>query len=233
MSSRASVLRHAGLGLALSTAFVTPPAAAVPMLSIDADPGVAGIQAVRSVPLGSSFEVAVLLNFDGQSLDTLTAGLSFNNTGGTVLGALSTAAGDLAGLNGGGTTFDTASVTPVLPGDALLPLTPQAAAVGFADDTGLFSVFDIVGWAPAPGSVSALTFSFVANAAGISSLQLNNVVDPSFVAILGDPLPVELSGARITITDPNQVPEPAPLALAMVGLASAAGMRRRRADGSA
>jgi hypothetical protein len=186
--------------IAVVIAMMLPiPVAGVPMVSIDMDPTLAGVQTAVTVDLGDSFSVDVVAEgiLPSSPLNAFEFDLLY---GGAILGATLLADGGF-----------------LLPPSLVIQSELGPPEVGFAALT----------LAPigASGSGVLASISFIALGLGSIALTLNDVLlsAPFGLEIAG----VVLNGASVRVQGASPVPEPALLSLLLVGVA-AYGMRRRR-----
>lgn len=206
------------------------PAGAAPIIEVDLDPGTPGTQFTRTVTVGTTFTVDILLLDDGSPVtpvmfDTVIVETSFNNAG-VVLGPGPTGpvAGGLAGVGPAGDVFG--ALAPVAPGS---PLTagPSFPLATFLSGSGAIGMLFLPPVAVAPGPpVSIYSFDFVALAPGTSTVfAAGSPPGSPELALFGAGPPVGFGPAGVTV-----VPEPASLLIFGSGLAGLMlfGRRSRR-----
>ena len=214
------------IGLFLSLA--TVPALAVPLLSIDTQPGALGTQTSRTVNLGSTFTVDVLFSGDGSTtapFDALTLATYFNDSGAVLGQSGSPVAGELADRSALVVdSFSTAVLPTVTSGDALSS-SAAGPLSGFSDDTGLLGLASFAGafsLNTSSETVQVLSMDFTASALGTSTLTLASILPggtpDATLALSGTEVPVDLQVATIQVVDPTAVPLPATLGLLGLGL---------------
>lgn len=196
----------AALAAALSISLLSVPAQALPIVSVDVDPGTPGIQSTRNVAPLSSFSVDIVV----EGIEPLTP------------------------LNGFVFTldFNSAAVgaTGVADGGFLLPpaFSPQndinPNSVTFAEAT--------LGIGAVSGGGILATVTFDAVAVGFSFLNLNNVIltgPPLVFPIPGDIILLQTTNdGSVTVGDPQVIPVPGAALLFGTGLVGLAFFRRRR-----
>jgi len=215
--------------LVVGLLFVPVGVAATPILSIDLDPATPGTQSSRSVAVGESFEVDVLLTGDGSTLfDTLGIDMPFNDTG-IVLGfsapALAGAMADNALL-----AFDVLAFSSITSG-ASLATAAEPPSAGFASGIGgvvyasLGGPFDLVS---VGAEFSLIRASFLGLAVGQSTIGIVPIFGGPLLAFEGNPVAVDLAFGEVTVTATGPTPalEPSTLFLLVVGIAGLASGRR-------
>lgn len=218
------------LAVALLLLMRIPTASAVPIVSIDMDPGTAGIQNSLNVLLGSSFDVSVVITGDGTSaFETAVLEVAFSGAGPVLgLAAGSRVAGDLAIL---APVFAADASTGLLaaPGSALGELTPPSPTTsGLA---GLISAALPFGL-NVPGQTAEL-FRLTFDALSVGSSQLSASAGLlGGLALAGTALTFDTQSGTVSVTDPGAGPTPAPepsvLMLLSTGLLSLVWSRRRK-----
>lgn len=215
-------------------------ASAVPVISVDLDPGVAGIQSTVSIGAGSSFKIKVTFTGDGATLfDAFSFDTVFNDAG-PVLGLAGSAgsptAGGIAAL---ALAVDPGSGAFVVPGSALTPIamgfpipapfTSQSGGIGIA---ALGPPF-LLGGLPIGAGVTIDLFelTFDALMPGMSSLAPSaGVVPASFggLSLMGANLPFTSAGGTVTVT--GVISEPASFLLFVTGLGSLTRFSRKKLE---
>lgn len=219
------------LAVALLLLMRIPAASAVPIVSIDMDPGTAGIQNSLSVLLGNFFDVSVVITGDGISaFDTALFEVTFSGAGPVLgLAAGGRVAGDLANL-APILTIDAATGIPVAQGSPLGTFTsPSTTTSGLA---GLISIsLPFTGGALAPGQTAELfRLTFDALSVGSSQLSASTGGVLGGLAFAGTPVAFDTTGGTVSVTDPGPTPAPEPsvLMLLSAGLFSLLWSRRRK-----
>lgn len=223
----------------LAVMFKAATASALPIISVDLDPGTAGIQSVLIVAPGDIFTVDVVYTGDGVAVfDTFGFDVVFNNLGAGILG--------LAGGTGSPTAGAIAALAPVsavdaftfvavAPGNALTPSGfPILPPAGFTAHSSLVGILSLAipfgGGVPIGAGIEVDLFSLdlVALAPGMSTLAASTggVLGGLFLAGGVPSLPFTLVSGSITV-----VPEPGTFLLMGVGLAGLAIWQRRRFKG--
>lgn len=191
----------AALGLLLAA---TSASQAAPILSVDMDPTIAGLQSTRTVVQGDMFDVDIII-------DGVEAAAPLN-------AFQLTLSGDMSLI----------SANSVVLGSFLLApsITVINSVVGASATIGGATLLP----AGATGDGILATVSFTADAIGITSLELSSV---TLSAPFGVPIGVEgLVSGRLTIeSDPSLLSAPPALSVILLGgLATLVGARRRRAQ---
>lgn len=204
---------------------------AIPVLSVDLDTSITGIQSSRTVTSGAQFDIDVAITGDGSTRFSISIlSTSFNHAG-PVLAVSDARAGDLAGSKmSQGAAVDSVASTPeptsVTAGDALA-VAPQSPAFGYGANTGLAGVsIDPPDGGPGTASfdhmadgetVSIVKYTVDALAEGESRISPGNPV-----IVLADlatgPLPVELKESTVKVVSAAEVPEPMMISLMALGL---------------
>jgi hypothetical protein len=228
------------LAVALLLLMRIPTASAVPIVSIDMDPGTAGIQNSLNVLLGSSFDVSVVITGDGTSaFETAVLEVAFSGAGpvlGLAAGTGSPVAGDLAALAPFPSTFlsalaviDASTGSPVALGSALDTLTlPSPTTSGLAGLIAFFGPFSTI-----PAGQTAELFRLTFDALSVGSSQLSASAGLlGGLALAGTALTFDTQSGTVSVTDPGAGPTPAPepsvLMLLSTGLLSLVWSRRRK-----
>lgn len=228
----------------LAVMFKVGTASALPMISVDLDPGTAGIQSALTVDPGDTFTVDVVYTGDGAAtFDAFAFDVVFNDMGAGVLG--------LVGGTGSPTAGSIAATAPIAAldafggvfvgigiGDALTPSgVPFPIAAPFtagSDGLGMFSIALPFGGGVPIGAgvdVDLFTLGLVALAPGMSSVAPSLGVKPippplGGLFIAGAPVGHTLASGSVTVTAP--IPAPTTIALLGIGLAGLVGYGSRR-----
>jgi hypothetical protein len=219
-ASRKVLMKSKGLLVCCFVILFAPTANAVPLISVDLDPGTDEIQSELTVAAGTSFTIDIVFTGDGVSLfDTTVLNVLFNSAV-LSLGPGTPRAGTLAGTAG-----DTADVFGGVPVDPNDPLTPLGPSPGFSGYVGLVSS----GFAPvAPGvNIDMFNLSFVASAPGMSTLSTMGLSPGQELALGGELVASSLVPGAVTVTD-AVIPEPSTLLLLGTGLIGVFAYARRR-----
>ena len=217
-------------------------ASAVPVISVDLDPGVAGIQSTVSIGAGSSFKIKVTFTGDGATLfDAFSFDTVFNDAG-AVLGLAGSAGSPTAGGVAALAPFlavDPGSGAFVVPGSVLTPIamgfpipapfTGQSGGIGIA---ALGPPFLLGGLPIGPGvTIDLFELTFDALMPGMSSLAPSaGVVPVSFggLSLIGANLPFTSAGGIVTVT--GVISEPASFLLFVTGLGGLTRFSRKKLE---
>lgn len=233
--------RVGGLMLALLLLIGVPTASAIPIISIDLDPGTLGIQSTRSVTLGSSFTIDVVFTGDGiAAIDTFLFDTVFNDLGailGLTGGTGSPTAGSIAGTCPV-LCVDALTFGAVVPGSALTtfpallppPFTVGSGLVGIASP-GFLSPF--TGGPIAAGTeIDLFSLTLDALAIGMSTVSPSTGGGLGGLAVGGLPVPFTPASGSVTVTPAGGpgpgIPEPSILMLFVLGLAGLGFSKRRK-----
>jgi hypothetical protein len=201
---------------------MTLPVAALPIISVDLDPSVMGIQSSRTVDLGATFTAQIVIFDDGLTPPTLFDTLlleTYYNDAGAILGAGPT----------GPTWLPSALISPFAL-DFFTGLFPSfasgAAGVGpsilfppFGAGSGALSLLDLIGTTLVPSTpIPLLTLDFTALSLGTSTILAAGQFGLPAMAAGGIPLPDSLMSATVTVAL-AEVPAPSILAIFLLGLA--------------
>lgn len=214
---------------------------AAPVVAVDMDPSVMGIQSTLSVPLGTTFTVGIVAWDDGVPPTPILADSvileTFFNDAGVVL--IPGPTGPLAGgLAGSGTAMDFFGFVPTVPG-APLTVGPPSVAVPplFTAGTGAVGLLDpfpfMLGLAPSPaGSVYSIDFTAVAVGTSDIVAAGSPLGSPEF-ALAGFPVGASLIPGMVTVMPPGgggggAVPEPSEYVLMGFGLLGVLVWHQRR-----
>ena len=181
------------------------PSSAAPMLSVDMDPSMAGVQSTRTVVQGAMFDIEIFI----ENVGTTAPDGPLNGFQLTVGGSDALITADSASL-GSFLLSPNITVGPILSGGS--------ATIGGATLLPL----------GASGSGVLATASFTANAVGTTTLALSDV---SLSAPFGVPIAVgDLVDGQLTIeSDPSLLSAPPALSFLLFGaLATVIATRRRR-----
>lgn len=214
--------------------------AAMPVVSVDLDPLLPGIQSVASVDQGDTFVIDLVLTVPVTTpMDTFVFELAFNSSPGTLGlsgGNGSPTAGGMVGPPPAGIApfgaFDSNAFFS--PGAPLLlsPGAPMTAAVfmaalpsGYTSQSGTYGI--LVNGAPSvdPGEYSMFSLTFEALTPGNSSVLPIPGSDPSGgpggIFYAGSSVPFDVAAGAVTVLDTGvELPEPPALALFFLGLIS-------------
>ena len=208
-----------GLGVEVSAA---------PVIAVDLNTTVAGIQPTRTIAAGNEFLVDIVYTGDGQAIfDTFTLDVVFNDAG-TVLSLTSEdpSAGPIADT-APTLALDFFGSVPVASGDALT-VDSFPVRQGFDDGLGGVSIAS-VGDTPFPMVSDGETIGLFRLGLRAVSLGTSTVASTGFpfganaeLALAGTPVPATLESATVTV-----VPVPPALALLAAGLLVLLGAGRR------
>lgn len=209
-----------------------PTAWAVPIISVDLDPGTVGIQSTLSVTAGSVFSVDVVLSDSTPGtpsfFDTTILELFFNDMGPGVLTAGGTiTAGSLAATTL--LSLDAFGAVPVTSGGSLTLGPSGAPAGGFANGGGAAGLIGIPFYSSAT-SQTIFSQSFTASLVGMSTLSAAGTpLGSPALAFFGQGVSASLVGGIVTV-NPNvpPIPEPSTILLFGTGLAGLATWRMRK-----
>lgn len=200
------------------------PAAAIPVISIDMDPSVLGIQNSLTVDPGNTFTVDVVFTGDGLSaFDTIVLDVAFNDTGSQLAWASGPTAGTLAGtapflaldVFGGFATFPGNALTT-----ALIPVSPgYTAGIGGVGLASIVMPFPVVG---AGTTIDIFDLTFQATAPGTTTISALGFPMGFELALGGAPVPTLLAPGNAVVT-----PEPATMFLLGTGIIGLAGLRKK------
>ena len=219
-------------------------ASAVPIISVDMDNTMAGIQNTLNVTPGTTFTVDVVIDDDGNApspttFDTVILEMFFNDSV-SVLSPGPT--GPVAGALAGNSIF-TASLFgplgPLVPGTTVLGTGPSSApAGGFAGGSGAIGLFDFLSFTVTPGSPTTIfSMDFTAGVLGFpSSSQILAAGTGPFgspeLALGGNGIAAILAPGTVNVGVSVALPTPGTLALLLPGLTwLAVWYRRRRTQG--
>jgi hypothetical protein len=196
-------------------------------LALDLDTATPGIQSTRTVPLGLTFAVDLVLVGDGfTSFDEVVVDVGYNDAG----PVLASGPGSVVALALSATAISwdvsVPTVAPPLPAPpaALAPL-GFAPAGPFTSNEGGFGYYTFPGSYPVVGAgVSVTVAGFLVTAVGLgtTSVAPTPALGVSALFLGSVPVPTTLLGGTVT------VPEPATGTLLLAGLAALSGRRRRR-----
>ena len=207
---------------------------AIPIISVDLDPGMAGVQSTHTVNPGDIFTIDVWLTGDGTSaFDSVGLDVAFNDLGavlglGPGLTPGAPTAGSLAATSP--TTVDVfGGFVPVTTGS---PLTPDffPFAPGFAGGFGGLGMTSLAFPFPTVGAgvdIGIFSLTFRALTPGTTTLLATGFPfgTGSELALASIPVLTTLAPSTITVASAG-VPEPATLFLFVSGLAALVGARR-------
>jgi hypothetical protein len=203
------------------------------IITIDLDPGMAGIQTTRTVTAGSLFSISVVFVGDGTTVfDGFSVDLNFNDVG-PILSSGPLLAGSIVGTVPAGNALDVASFAALSVGDPLgllgsIPDGPYTSSV----DGAVFDPVEAFGPLFGAGvSTELVTLSFTGLSAGVSTIALDELFTEVTDSVSGIPIVSTYGAGPFTVTvmdSMNTIPEPSSVAVWGIGLALfAAGMRRR------
>ena len=232
---KTSIARGITVAALLALFGYSSPAGAAPIIEVDLDPLTPGTQFTRTVEVGSTFTVDVLILDDGLApspfiFDTIILGTSFNDMG-AVLGPGPTGfvAGSLASFPA---SSDVATAAAVTPGAALLPipgpLPPSPGFASFLGPAGLiyFSPFSASVGVGSPFSVYSVDFT--ALGLGMSTiLAAGSPPGSPELASAGMAIFAGLFPATVTVVPATVAPEPGSLLVFGSGLAGLLLLGRR------
>ena len=197
-------------------------ASAAPVISVDMDPGTAGIQpTLLNVPQGATFTVDVVVSDDGMPttpsvFNLFLVELSYNNTGATLSpGPTGPLAGSLA--NTVALAVDViGGAMPVVTGGALTAGASNPPAP-FAAGSGALSIAGNPNFSISPGVPQTLfSLDFVAAAPGMSALGASGWISPpgmgpaTALFLNGVPVAATFEAGGITVIAPTSTPTETP-----------------------
>lgn len=211
-------------------------ASAVPVVSIDLDPGTAGIQTTRTVDPGEVFSIDVVYTGDGVAVfDFFAFDVVFNDLGAGVLGLSGGTGLPTAGTIAGTAPFlalDVFSAGIVVPGSALtpsgVPFPPPAPFTAQSDGLGILSIVLPFGGVVGAGvTIDLFSLTLVGGAVGMSTVLPSDGFPLGGLALAGLAVPV-LVPSDLASGTVNVVPEPGTLLLLSSGIAGLAVLRRSK-----
>ena len=226
------------VSLALVLWAISTSASAVPIITVDMDPGTAGIQNTLTVAPGAVFSVDIVIFDDGSAptptiFDTVILDLFFTTADGVLgFGPTGPVAGTLSAA-GGLASFDAFSLAALSPGFSLA--TDGAPAPAGTVGVGAVGYFDPTTYLVAGAATfTILSMDFVAlPAAGSSTIDTAGVFGGPALALAGAPLgpgPTDPTIHVPGIVNVIIIPEPGTVALlgaVLAGLAIRSWQRRR------
>lgn len=223
-----------GVVFGFAVMFNVVTASAVPVISVDMDPGTAGIQSTLTIAPGDTFGVDIVLTGDGTSLfDTTIFDVAFNDAG-AVLGLSGVpTAGSLASTGFPGSVVDAFTFAPISPGSSLTTI-PGPPEPGFASNTGSFGMFS---FALFGGPIALGTEIDIAHLSFTATPLVGSSTIGVFGSPSGSPLLAFFGGTVLSTTAAGSVqppgggqpvPEPTTFMLLGIGLAGLVVSQRRR-----
>ncbi len=191
-------------------------ASAIPVLSVDLDPTMPGIQTTLNVLAGSSFTLDLVLTGDGSSLfDAFAFAADFNSSGAVLGGTGMATAGTIAGT-APVAALDVFTVGPAAPGVLLTPSgVPFPVTPGFMASSDGFGILSIV--LPFAGTtIDLLSLTLDALTPGTSRVILSPGGGLGGLAFAGVSVPFISASGSVTV---SAIPLPAALPLYGVGIA--------------
>jgi len=191
-------------------------ASAIPVLSVDLDPTMPGIQTTLNVLAGSSFTLDLVLTGDGSSLfDAFAFAADFNSSGAVLGGTGMATAGTIAGT-APVAALDVFTAGPAAPGVLLTPSgVPFPVTPGFMASSDGFGILSIV--LPFAGTtIDLLSLTLDALTPGTSRVILSPGGGLGGLAFAGVSVPFISASGSVTV---SAIPLPAALPLYGVGIA--------------
>jgi hypothetical protein len=220
MKNRSIGILSVMLFLLLSVA----PAAAIPLISIDMDPSVLGIQNSLTVDPGDIFAVDIVFTGDGATtFDTIMLDVAFNDMGSQLAWSGGPTTGTLAGtapifaldIFGGFATFPGNALTT-----ALNPVSPgYTAGIGGVGLASMGIPFPVVG---AGTTIDIFDLTFQATTPGTTTISALGFPMGFELALVGATVPTLLAPGNAVVT-----PEPATMFLLGTGIIGLAGLRKK------
>ena len=196
-------------------------ASAIPVLSVDLDPTMPGIQTTLNVLAGSSFTLDLVLTGDGSSLfDAFAFAADFNSSGAVLGGTGMATAGTIAGT-APVAALDVFTAGPAAPGVLLTPSgVPFPVTPGFMASSDGFGILSIVlsfaGPIPAGTTIDLFSLTLDALTPGTSRVILSPGGGLGGLAFAGVSVPFISASGSVTV---SAIPLPAALPLYGVGIA--------------
>lgn len=210
--------------------------ASAAVISVDLDPGAAGVQSFLSVAPGATFTVDVVVENPGAlpvKFDTVAMDMFFASGGGVAAFAGTPIAGSLADTGGSGLSFDGVDPgfgivnagSPLVVDPFLLPPPPAGIT-----SLGGVSYFDPGEYEIGPGSFEVIfSIDLLASASGSSGVETGGIFGGTALTFGGDIVsPLTHAAGIVEVAAVAAVPEPGTLALFGAGLFGIAWIRRRR-----
>ena len=219
MATRRSVLVLGGL-LWLAESF----AVAAPILSIDMDPAMPGVQTSLTVTPGTEFSIDVLLSANDTPFNAVFLHLLWNDEG-DVLGPGPN--GAVAGAaTGTQPTIDPFSLAFTSPGTPLSQFPLPVDHPIYGSSSGAMALLALGTFPTTPPEISLLSFDFVAHSPGVSRIVADGPMGNPEFALLIEGIH---AGANVpgSITVARPAPEPGVASLFLLGAVGALYFRRK------
>jgi len=214
---------HKIVGVVAGLLFVLGPfqsTFAMPIVSVDLDPGTPDIQNALTVDAGTTFAIDIVVSGSGAPIDALLFEAVYNDTAGTLGLAGGTGAPTAGSLAGAFGVLDINSFLPIAPGAPLAPPTlPFTPTPGFAAQSGAYGML-LLGGPVVSGDFTLFSLTFDARSPGASAIVPSaGAPGQGGISFFGTPVAFESADAMVTVLDSGTpVPAPPGIALFLLGL---------------